>query len=267
MTYLRPFIFVAFFAIASLTFSHAESADKAHAKNNNMQNDTTSLSAPISTMETKQIETIIENYLMNNPQFVISMLNKAAVYANAEEIRKTEEILMSKADELYADPRDFFIGRADAPITVVEFLDYNCGYCKRSFPDLMRLAEANDDIRIIFKEYPILGPTSTLAAQTVLAAKEQGKYMDLHRTLFESKASLNKARLNKFIKQNGLDVDDINKRGQKASIKKHIQDTLALGQSIGITGTPAFIINDKLYPGALPYAELQEIVDEVRQQN
>jgi len=252
MTYLRPFIFVTLFAIIGFTLSHAESADKAHANS-------------LSTMETKQVETVIENYLMNNPQFVIAMLNNAADYANAEEMRKTEQALMSKAEQLYADSRDFFIGKPDAPITVVEFLDYNCGYCKRAFPDLMRLAEANDDIRIIFKEYPILGPTSTLAAQTVLAAKEQGKYMELHRTLFESKASLNTARLNKFIKQNGLDVDEINERAQKASIKKHIQDTLTLGQSIGINGTPAFIINDKLYPGALSYAEMQNLVDQVRQ--
>lgn len=249
MTYLRPFIFITFFALIGFTLSHAASND----------------SASMSAMETKQVETIIENYLMNNPQFVIAMLNNAADYANAEETRKTEQVLMSKAEQLYADSRDFFIGKADAPITIVEFLDYNCGYCKRSFPTLMRLAEANDDIRIIFKEYPILGPSSTLAAQTVLAAKEQGKYMDLHRTLFESKASLNTARLNKFIKQNGLDVDEINKRSQKADIKKHIQDTLALGQAIGINGTPAFIINDKLYPGALSFAEMQDLVDQARQ--
>lgn len=249
MTYLRPFIFVTLFVLIGFTLSHAASND----------------SASMSAMETKQVETIIENYLMNNPQFVIAMLNNAADYANAEETRKTEQVLMSKAEQLYADPRDFFIGKADAPITIVEFLDYNCGYCKRSFPTLMRLAEANDDIRIIFKEYPILGPSSTLAAQTVLAAKEQGKYMDLHRTLFESKASLNTARLNKFIKQNGLDVDEINKRSQKADIKKHIQDTLALGQAIGINGTPAFIINDKLYPGALSFAEMQDLVDKARQ--
>ena len=215
----------------------------------------------------EKIELIVKNYLMENPQIVAEIMNNTQRHVIEQEEARKAAMVRAKAGQIYNDKRDFSIGNPDAAITVVEFFDYNCGYCKRAFPDVIKLTQNNEDVRVVLKEFPILGPPSLQAARASLAAKADGKYFKIHQALLNARSSLNATSLNNVLKQNGLDPDSINQSGKSAEIRKQIEDVRNLAQELGINGTPAFIINDVVYSGALGYEEMQRIIDEVRKGN
>lgn len=206
----------------------------------------------------------VRDYLMSNPAVMAEVFENTQKYLVAEEERQQLRKLLDNSDALYNDKRDFSIGRPDAPITVVEFFDYNCGYCKRAFPDVMKLSRKNPDVRIVFKEFPILGPASEQAARAALAGKDKGKYFALHQSLLQSKSRVSGAALAALIERHGLDADEIATRGKDRDIDAHILDVRNLAQTLGVTGTPAFVINNRLYSGALGYDEMQNLIDEAR---
>jgi len=112
------------------------------------------------TMSEDALGEAIRSYLLENPAVMAEVFENTQKYLIAEDEKRQSEILKKNSDALHNDKRDFSIGRPDAPITVVEFFDYNCGYCKRAFPDIMKLTQKNPDVRVVFKEVPILGPVS-----------------------------------------------------------------------------------------------------------
>jgi protein-disulfide isomerase len=173
-------------------------------------------------------------------------------------------MLKKNSDALYNDERDFSIGSPDAPITIVEFFDYNCGYCKRAFPDIMKLTQKNPDVRVVFKEFPILGPASEQAARVALASKGDGKYFAIHQGLLNARGSVSGAALSSLIEKHGLNADEIVTRGKNKDIDAHIKDVRNLAQSLGVSGTPAFIIDNQLFSGALSYDDMQSLIDEIR---
>ena len=215
-------------------------------------------------MDEKELSQFIEQYLMNNPSVLVNALDNAQKYINDENERRQLSLLKSKSKDLFNDKRDFSIGPADAKINVVEFFDYNCGYCKRALPDLKKLIENNDDIRVTFKEMPILGPSSQQAAQIALTAKSDAEYFEIHREILEIRGSISPARLEQIAEK--YEINDMASKNKRSSslILKHLEDTRALAQSLEISGTPAFIINDTILPGAVPYERLQNEIDNIR---
>lgn len=200
-----------------------------------------------STANRAEIEAVIKDYLMKNPEIVQQALD--------ELVRKEEAAMMAFVREaIENDDRDVKIGPTDAKVTIVEFFDYNCGFCKRSTEWVNKTIAAHpNDVRVIFKELPILDgrtKTSRNAAKAALAAHRQGKYLEMHTALMEA-SGLTPERIKSVAKDVGLNVKKLEKDMQDPELDVMLEDTLILANRIpALSGTPFFIINDMMIAGA-----------------
>jgi len=213
---------------------------------------------PSNSVDTQAVEAIIKAYLLENPEIVRDALIEL-------ENREDRAMIKAVAESLTQDPRDFSVGPKDAKVTIVEFFDYNCGYCKQSTDWVKSVMETHpDDVRIIFKELPILDgrtKTSRNAAKAALAAARQGQYTDMHFALMNAR-SLTPDRIEKLAAEAGLDVEKLKKDMQDPAFETHLEDTLVLANNIPpLTGTPFFVINDEYIAGA-NVERLQSMLDE-----
>jgi len=211
----------------------------------------------VSTTDKAQIEAIVKAYLLENPEVVRDALIEL-------EAKQDRTALAAVSDALHKDPRDVVIGPKDAKVTIVEFFDYNCGFCKKSTQWLKDTIEEHpNDVRVIFKELPILegrSKTSRNAAKAALAASRQGKYSTMHFSLMAER-SLTPKRVRDLAEKAGLDMDKFDKDMLDKDIDRQIDDTLLLAQRIpALTGTPFFVIGDEFVSGANT-EKLEEILD------
>lgn len=214
--------------------------------------------------EKKQIESIIRDYLIKNPEIlkeVIQALEKKE-QAQADAQRKTA--LTQNAKWLFNSPKDFVAGNKNGDITLVEFFDYNCGYCKRAVTELLGLIKKDPKLRVVLKEMPILGPESVYASQAALASKKQGKYWDYHLAMLQNEGPNNKSTILRIAKEVGLNVDQLQKDMLSPDILKQLADIEQKSTALGIRSTPAFILDDQVYPGALPQQVLVKLVSDLR---
>ena len=198
-------------------------------------------------MKRGDVEKIIKEYLMENPE----ILREALIELDKKEDRAA---LAAVSDALFKDPRDVSIGPKDAKVTVVEFFDYNCGFCKQSSDWLKGVMEKYpDDVRIVFKELPILDgrtKTSRNAAKAALAAARQGKYSTMHFSMMNER-SLTEDRVFALAEKAGLDMDKLKKDMKDKELDRQLEDGLLLANRIpALTGTPFFVINDDFIAGA-----------------
>ena len=151
---------------------------------------------------------------------------------------------------------------------VIEFFDYNCGYCKRAFGDIVRLIDKDKQVRFILKELPILSKGSEETAKVALAAKMQGKYWEFHRAMLESTGQANEASALRIAEKLSLDMTKLKKDMAGPEVKKEIDDTRALAQKLGIQGTPHFLVADRIIPGAPEnlLERMTKLVAEVRKE-
>ena len=197
--------------------------------------------------ERTDVEQIIQEYLMENPE----ILREALIELEKKEDRAT---IAAVSDALFKDPRDVSVGPKNAKVTVVEFFDYNCGFCKTSSEWLKGVMDKYpDDVRVVFKELPILDgrtKTSRNAAKAALAAARQGKYPTIHFSLMAER-SLTEDRVFQIMEKAGLDVEQLKEDMKDPKLDKQLQDGLLLANRIpSLTGTPFFVINDDFIAGA-----------------
>ena len=219
----------------------------------------------LSAAEKSQIEKIIANYFIENPEALGAALDNMQNHYQQKEEQRKKQVLRDNAEQLYRSKGDFSIGPDDAPITIVEFFDYNCGYCKRVFQPLMQVLQENEDVRLVFKEMPILNSNSTDAARTALAIDDKMKFLTFHTKLMTHGGNINAALIDRTLKELKLSPADIRKAAMAAEISKTINRTQRLASRLGITGTPAFVINDELRPGALSKDELDSLILRARE--
>jgi len=198
-------------------------------------------------MKRADVENIIKEYLMENPE----ILREALIELDKKEDRAA---LAAVSDALFKDPRDVSIGPKDAKVTVVEFFDYNCGFCKQSSDWLKDVMDKYpDDVRVVFKELPILDgrtKTSRNAAKAALAAGRQGKYSTMHFSLMNER-SLTEDRVLAIAEKAGLNMDKLKKDMEDPEMDRQLEDGLLLANRIpSLTGTPFFVINDDFIAGA-----------------
>ena len=198
-------------------------------------------------MKRADVESIIKEYLMENPE----ILREALIELDKKEDRAA---LAAVADQLYKDPRDVSIGPKNAKVTVVEFFDYNCGFCKQSSDWLKEVMDRHpNDVRVVFKELPILDgrtKTSRNAAKAALAAGRQGKYTTMHFSLMNERG-LTEERVLALAEEAGLDMEKFKKDMEDTEMDRHLDDGLLLANRIpALTGTPFFVINDDFIAGA-----------------
>ncbi len=208
---------------------------------------------------------IIKDYLMENPQVIFDAIE---AHRENEEIRQQEQAANAIKDNIAkltaADAPAYGASAADADVTIVEFFDYNCGYCKRVLPDIAAITKDDKKVRFVFKEMPILGPTSLSAAKWALAAKEQGKYFEYHSALMEHRGPKEEKNLEKLAEGLGLDVEKMKADANSDAIQALIDADVALARTIGINGTPAFIVGETLYPGYIGEDGMKDAVKEAR---
>ena len=202
---------------------------------------------PSSDVNKSEIEKVVKNYLMENPEIIRDALIEL-------DLRQDRDAIAAVSSEIFNDPRDVSVGPDDAKVTVVEFFDYNCGFCKRStqwVEDLMD--DYPEDVRVVFKELPILdnrSKTSRFAAKAALASARQGKYTEVHLNLMNER-SLTKDRIRKIIEDTGIDMKKFDADMKDVAIDRQIEDTLLLSNRIpSLTGTPFFLVNNDYVSGA-----------------
>jgi len=155
-------------------------------------------------------------------------------------------------------------GNPDGDVTLVEFFDYNCGYCKKAFSAVQEVLEKDKKVRVVFKEFPILGPSSETAAKWALAAGKQKKYFEFHKKLMNNKSPIDDVLLEKIAKDIGMDVDQAKKDTGSADVLKQIEDNRSLASSLGLGGTPAFVIGEEVVPGMMFPEDFLKKIAEMR---
>ncbi len=212
------------------------------------------------------IEAIVRDYLLKNPELLIEV--QTALNEKMEKIQAAEmkAAIKSNAGELYRREDAPSAGAEKGDITVVEFFDYNCGYCKRGFSEVAKLIEQDNNVRVVFKELPILSQGSEEASKVALAAKQQGKYWEMHQALLNYRGSVNKDVSLKIAKKIGLDVGKLEKDMESDAVKQEIDKVRQLAQKMGINGTPHFLVGDRTIPGAPEnlYEQLASHIKELR---
>ncbi len=211
-----------------------------------------------SSLSQAQIEKIVKSYLLENPEII----REALILLDEKEDRQSIQVV---AKELRHDDRDYSMGSKKAKVTIVEFFDYNCGFCKTSTPWIQEvMAKYPKDVRVVFKELPILDrrtQTSRNAAKAAIAALKQGKYSEMHFALMKGTA-LSENFINATAKKIGLNMKKFKADMNSENTDTQLEDTMYLASRIpGLTGTPFFVINDKFLASGNTQV-LQAMLDE-----
>lgn len=196
------------------------------------------------------IEAVVRQYLLANPELFLEVQTELEKKLEEIQSARMKSAIKSNADELYRRADAPMAGDPKGDITVVEFFDYNCGFCKRGFGELAKLIDSDNKVRVVFKELPILSKGSEEASKVALAAKQQGKYWEVHRALLEYRGSVDGDSALKIAGKIGLDVDKLKKDMDSKAVTDEIAKVRELAQSMGINGTPHFLVGDRTIPGA-----------------
>jgi len=214
----------------------------------------------ITPKEHKNIEQIIENYLMSNPDKLGQALDNMQDYYRSLSEKKQQEVLRDNHSKLVNDARDMRVGSQNAKHVVVEFYDYNCSYCRKNYPEIRKILDTRNDILFIFKELPILSETSIEAAQVALTIKDPNQFRAYHAYLMQKSGRLSSNDIVEAAQAAGVNAATAIGASKDDNIKNHISDNNALASAIGIGGTPSFYINGELHEGYLSGEELSKLL-------
>jgi protein-disulfide isomerase len=212
----------------------------------------------------KEIEGIIKDFLANHPDLLMQALQDAEDKLKADAKDKAAKALADHRGQVFDDPQSPTAGNPKGDVTLVEFFDYRCPYCKQVEPSLEKLLQDDKQLRFVYKEFPVLGPDSELAAHVALAAKLQGKYDAFHRALMVAPGHPDEAAIYKVAASVGLDVDRLKQDVKSPDIEKQLKANLQLGNTLDIDGTPAFIVGTTIVPGAISLEELKQLIAKTR---
>jgi len=212
----------------------------------------------------ERVRELVRETILANPEILLEAIavleNRAA---EAEQLSRTE-IIEQQRLTLERDPNAPVLANAEGDVTVVEFFDYNCPYCRRVMPTVEALTEADPGVRLVYREWPILGEGSVFASRAALAAREQGLYEEFHIAMMGMTGRAEERSVLTIAREVGLDVDQLLIDMEAPEVDEHIETSMRLAEMLGITGTPTFIIGTNLVPGAVEQASLQALVDETR---
>lgn len=213
----------------------------------------------------EEIETIVRDYIADHPEVVVEALREWQRQAEARDQEAARQALADNAEAIYDDQGTPFAGNPEGDVVIVEFFDYRCGYCRHSAPDLFALLAADPGVKVIFKEFPILGAQSVVASRAALAARKQGLYSEFHMAMMQADISFTEEEIMAVAASVGLDVDQLKLDMADPQIDADLARTHELAQTLGINGTPAFIVDGKLYPGALDAKDFHDLAAASRQ--
>ena len=215
----------------------------------------------------ERIERIIRDYLINKPEILVEMANKLDKRQADEQSVQQQKAISQNADAIFRSPGTPVAGNPNGDVSIVEFFDYNCPYCRRSLPEVLKLISEDRKVRPVLKEFPILSDDSAAAAKLALAANKQGKYFEMYQKLFSEPGKADKDKALRIAKELGLDIDQLQKDADNPDIKKALDESKELAQKLDLKGTPMFLIGDRVIAGAPEdlFDQLKSKVAEVRQ--
>jgi protein-disulfide isomerase len=208
------------------------------------------------------IETIVRNYLIAHPEVLEEAMAELSKRQAAADAAKHEASISTNADTIFNSPRGVVIGNKDGDVTFVEFFDYNCGYCKRAMTDMLDLMKADSKLKVVLKEFPVLGQGSVEAAQVAVAVRMQDptgkKYLDFHQKLLGGRGQADKVRALAVAKELGLDMARLEKDMASPEAKATIEENFKLAEAMGMNGTPSYVIGKQVVVGAIGLDGLRE---------
>lgn len=211
-----------------------------------------------------EIEAIVRDYLAKHPDVVLDALRSLQEQQQSAQAEQDRALLKDNRKALDHDGVSFAAGPSDAKLSVVEFFDYRCAYCKHMMPDVMRLISDKPNIRVVLKEFPVLGPESLEASRAALTVLRQApdKYLAFHKALLSDRDALTHERIMEIAGKLGLDTTKLRADMNDPAVTAQIAANRALAERLHIEGTPSFVIGDTIVPGAVEYSNLVTLVDQ-----
>lgn len=209
------------------------------------------------------VERIVREYLLRNPEVIYDALQELQRRREAEEARRQQAAIAEHKEAIFADPADPVAGNPQGDVTLVEFFDYRCGYCRSMVGGLRALMAQDPQLRFVFKELPILSAESTMAARAALAAAKQGRYVAMHFALMQAK-DLSRDGIMAVAAEQGLDPDRLARDMDAPDITARLDGNMRLAQALGVNGTPAFVLGNQLIPGAAEIGQLAQLIGQQR---
>jgi protein-disulfide isomerase len=215
-----------------------------------------------------EIEKIIREYLIKNPEVLQEAMAELEKKQAADESAKHQVAVKENAEEIYNSPRQVVAGNPNGDVTFVEFFDYNCGYCKRAMSDMFDMMKNDPKLKVVLKEFPVLGPGSVEAARVAVAVRMQDKtgkkYLEFHQKLLGGRGQADKARAMAVAKEVGMDMARIERDINSAEVHQTLEESLKLAEKLGLNGTPSYVIGPTVVVGAVGLDKLKENVNTAR---
>lgn len=209
------------------------------------------------------IEQIVREYLLTHPEILMDVSKELENRQAAQQAALAKKVIVDRKASIFQAPTDYVVGNPKGDITVVEFFDYNCGWCKKALDEINKLTKADPKIRVVLKEMPIFGENSTIAAKAAMASNAQGKYWEFHSALMKER-QVTKDNVFKIAEKVGINVDKLKKDMENPAFDAAIKETHEIAQLLGIEGTPGFIVDSKVNVGFVPADGLQGMIADIR---
>ena len=215
-----------------------------------------------------EIEAIIKDYLLKHPEMIQEAINELERRQDAENAEKHKGAIKENAKLLYSSPRQVTLGNPRGNVTFVEFFDYNCGYCKHAMDDMLSLLKTDTNLKVVLKEFPVLGPGSVEAAQVAVAVRMQDptgkKYLEFHQKLLGGRGQADRAHALAAAKDVGVDMDRLEKDMKSPEVKASLEESMKLAEALGANGTPTYVVGSEIVMGAVGLEALQKKIDTQR---
>ena len=221
---------------------------------------------PLSPAQKEAVEAIVRDYLRAHPEAIVEALEDLQQRTEAEQQERARQSLVDRRHELHDDPATPVAGNPKGDVTLVEFFDYRCGYCKGVSAAVTEVVREDGNVRLVLKEFPVLGPASVTASRAALAAwtLDRSKYMAFHHAMMANPGNLTESRVLQLAAGQGLDTEKLSKAMMAPAIDTALQRNLDLAKSLDINGTPGFVIGDRVVPGAIGAKDLKSLIAEAR---
>ena len=214
-----------------------------------------------------RIKELVLEAIRENPGIVFEAAQLFEEQQQASQALVAAQVLATERDALERDPNAPVLGNPEGDVTVVEFFDYNCPYCRRVKPHMEALLAADPNVRVVYREWPILGEGSVFAARAALASRNQGKYDEFHWAMMGLNGRAEEATVIRAAEEIGLNIAQLRRDMNAPEIDEHIQTSMRLSRAIGFSGTPSFVIGDNLAPGLIDADQMIGMVNQARANN
>ena len=237
---------IAVIAIAGITDGFAQTTDSSEI-------------IKVSSKERKSIELVVREYLLTNPSIIREAMQALDAQERSQKQEKIAETMRSFQKEIFHDPDSPVLGNPKGDVSVVVFFDYNCGYCKSTLPALSEVIAKDPSLRVVYKEFPVLGAQSQVAAQAAMASAKQGKYAAFHDALMKS-AAADEATIKSISERLGMNYEKLQKDMLDPALNRALARNLKLADSLGVNGTPSYIVGNQIIPGAIDAVSLTQLI-------